>query len=383
MSTVNGFPIVRGSVSLPRIGNWHADLLVDAEGLGPGDSAEIDMGDGLVLVGTVVRGADVRKLSKVRIIGGAGGLSNLARPKAYLSPLLRVVAADLARDAGETLASDLGTAGTFALLPSWTTPHKPTGEVLAALVAAAPAGTVWRVRPDGTLWIGNETWPESTTAAVELEVMPEDDRALLGPYLPTLLPGTTFEERKVDYVCHRIEGFRVRTEVMFHDEARPASADRAKDSLTAVIKAIAGGTFHARWKYRVVKQSGDRKLVDCVPVEPNAGELPGLTNVPIKHGVPGLTVQLSPGATVMVGFENHDQRRPFVSEWDPGASVLGLTFETLTSKLGSDDASEPMIKGNAFAALWAAHVHPTPFGPTSPTPTVLTTALSVRHKLNG
>lgn len=37
--------------------------------------------------------------------------------------------------------------------------------------------------------------------------------------------------------------------------------------------------------------------------------------------------------------------------------------------LGKSDADEPALLGNQFAATWAAHVHPTPFGPSgTPSP---------------
>lgn len=381
MTTLNGFPVVRGSITIPRIGNWHADLLVDFEGIGKGDPVKVDVGDGLVMVGTVAKGGDVRQLSKLHVVGGAGGLSNPAKVKFYRSPLLRVVAGDLARDAGETIASDLGTAGTFVLSPAWTTDNVPTGKVIAALVAAAPSGTVWRMRTDGALWIGEETWPTVEFDGVELEVMPDNDRALLGPFLPTLQPGTVLNGQRIDYVVHRLERGQVRTEVCFNDDSRPASTDRVKDSLAAVIKAIAAGNFHARFRYRVVKQSADLKAVDCVP-DPDTKELSGLTNVPIKHGVPGLTVRVLPGAFIMVGFENHDPRRPFVSEWEPGANVQALTFETAATALGAASASQPMILGNAFNTIWAAHFHVTPFGPSSPTASPLLPALSLKHKLD-
>ena len=381
MTTVNGFAVVRGSITIPRIGNWHADLLVDTEGVGTGDRATIDVGEGLLMVGTVAKGGDVRQLSKIHVVGGAGGLSNPAKVKFYRSPLLRVVAGDLARDAGETIASDLGTAGTFVLSPAWTTDNAPTGKVIAALVAAAPTGTVWRMRTDGTLWIGEETWPTVELDGVELEIMPDNDRALLGPFAPTLQPGTVLNGQRIDYVVHRLERGQVRTEVCFTDDARPAATDRVKDSLSAVIKAIAAGNFHARFRYRVVKQSADSKTVDCVP-DPDTKELSGLTSVPIKHGVPGLTVKILPGAFVMVGFENHDPRRPFVSEWEAGANVQVVTLETLSTLLGSAQASQPMILGTSFNTIWSSHIHPTPFGPTSPTPTPLLPALSLKHKLD-
>lgn len=352
MTTVNGFPVVRGSITIPRIGVWQADLLVDTEGLGTGDRVSIDVGDGLVMAGTVAKGGDVRQLSKIHVVGGAGGLSNLAKVKFYRSPLLRVVAGDLARDAGETIATDLGTAGTFVLSPAWTTDNAPTGKVIAALVAAAPTGTVWRMRTDGTLWIGEETWPTVELDGVELEVMPDNDRALLGPFLPTLQPGTVLNGQRIDYVVHRLERGQVRTEVCFHDEARPVATDRVKDSFQALVKNLAGGTFYARFRYRVVKQSEDLKSVDCIP-DPDTKEMSGLTNVPIKLGIPGMKVGLAkikPNAFVLVGFENHDPRRPFVAEWEAGANVEAMTFETDTSFLGSGGAAQAMILGTAYRA---------------------------------
>lgn len=51
-------------------------------------------------------------------------------------------------------------------------------------------------------------------------------------------------------------------------------------------------------------------------------------------------------------------------------------------KIGSATGTEPLVKGQALVNLLQPHFHPTPFGPTGPSATVWTTALSASHKID-
>jgi hypothetical protein len=65
--------------------------------------------------------------------------------------------------------------------------------------------------PDGTLWIGAETWPDSAvTEWRELDRFPREGRLELGLNSPALLPATVLGDDRIDYVEHRIssEGAR-------------------------------------------------------------------------------------------------------------------------------------------------------------------------------
>jgi hypothetical protein len=100
----------------------------------------------------------------------------------------------------------------------------------------------------------------------------------------------------------------------------------------------------ALYPARVVSQQDDGSL-DVKPDDTRWG--PGLSRVPIRHGLPGVNVRVRQGARVLVGFEGGDITRPFASLWEPG-SLDTLTIEAsvkLLLKAPSVVAAE--VEGNA------------------------------------
>lgn len=72
----------------------------------------------------------------------------------------------------------------------------------------------------------------------------------------------------------------------------------------------------------VLAQSGQLLELECDA--PTA--LPRLVDVPIRHGLPGVTaVSVVAGARVRVGFDGGDPRKPFAVLWDAG-NATSVTF---------------------------------------------------------
>jgi len=79
--------------------------------------------------------------------------------------------------------------------------------------------------------------------------------------------------------------------------------------------------FRSLYRARVIGQSSDRRLVDVVPED---DRLPTMTSVPLRSGVPGMTVKLrlhdsfgtAIPVTVLVGWENASPTRPFAALWE-------------------------------------------------------------------
>jgi hypothetical protein len=75
------------------------------------------------------------------------------------------------------------------------------------------------------------------------------------------------------------------------------------------------------YRARVLAQSGDLMKVD---VEPEDRLLPLMSNIPLRHGIPGITVSISPGAYVMIGWENGRPDLPFAANWaNPSSAGQG------------------------------------------------------------
>ena len=157
--TLSGSAVTRATIHTPRVGVWCADVDVDTE-TAPTGRVSIAV-DGVVYwSGTVVSGEVLHGLSRGRIVGGAGGLRGELPATAYRLATLADVLADVLAATGESLATDAGDLSTSAPLY-----HRAKGIGAQAVAELARAlGYVWRVRADGTLWLGAETWPDATAA---------------------------------------------------------------------------------------------------------------------------------------------------------------------------------------------------------------------------
>lgn len=94
-----------------------------------------------------------------------------------------------------------------------------------------------------------------------------------------------------------------------------------------------------------VKAMNDDGTVDIKPDSPRWGV--GLSRVPIRHGLPGVSVVVKQNARVRLGFANGDERQPFVALWDPG-SLDTLTVEAETKiTLKAPSVVAAQTEGNA------------------------------------
>jgi len=99
------------------------------------------------------------------------------------------------------------------------------------------------------------------------------------------------------------------------------------DSRTALerfIRWVMRDTLYlAQYECEVQGQAEDYTL-DLLPADERIRGT-GLSNVPIRHGLPGVTVRVPVGASVLLGFEGGDPRSPFASLWDPD-SIDAIEF---------------------------------------------------------
>lgn len=198
---------------LSRIGPWHAELTVDAPKAITG-KVEIRIGKKNILKGTVSRGDMTEGRFHALVLAGGAGMCKVVTPKHYTSPTIRNVLSDLCANAGEAIADSADKAVLQMQLAHWTTAKMQAGTAIRLLVESAPAGTSWRMLPDGGLWVGQESWPSSdVTEFREVSQSPQDAVVEFGIEQPFLLPGTTLGDRKIDTVNIEIAAGAVRTKV--------------------------------------------------------------------------------------------------------------------------------------------------------------------------
>ncbi|HWL86345.1 MAG TPA: hypothetical protein VNO21_11115 [Polyangiaceae bacterium] len=209
--TLNGLTVIEGEVRLPRVGAWHADLRVDAQSVPTGPVMLQSEDKALSLKGAIIRGAVWQDTLAVRVIGGAGGLAKGLPSKFYRGIPLRIVLADIASESGESVSpsSDAGVLGTE--LETWSRIGGPAYVALAAIVESAQC--VWRILPDGSTWLGQESWPSANLQYDLLSQDPALGALVVGTVSPQIVPGTTLDGRRVSYVVHRIQARELRSEV--------------------------------------------------------------------------------------------------------------------------------------------------------------------------
>jgi hypothetical protein len=74
-----------------------------------------------------------------------------------------------------------------------------------------------------------------------------------------------------------------------------------------------------------------------------------MPGIPLRHGIPGMQVQVEPGCFVIVGWEDGDPTAPFAALWQPGAHVDKLVLSGDHIEVGG--SSEAALLGST---TWAA-----------------------------
>lgn len=209
--TCNGFAVMRGRVTVPRLGAWVARISCSADEAVESPVA-LDLGD-VTLEGAVVRGELYVGRWDGLIVGGAGGLQSTVGPMAYRGVPRSVPWADLLSSSGEMLSSTSSAAALAEVLEAWSYMAGPAGTALSQLAGSYS----WRVLLDGTIWLGEDAW---TAVDIEHELVSTDyanGSVVIATEAPpvTLLPGVTFLDRRVVGVEHLIDPKQIRTGVQF------------------------------------------------------------------------------------------------------------------------------------------------------------------------
>lgn len=324
-ASVDGHEAARLELHVPTVGPWWADvdLVDDAELSG---EVRLEAGD-LELVGTVAKGGAFGSQRRVRVVAGGAGWGTLLAPKAYhsdsgINP--RLVAEDAARGAGETLG-DFG-AGE-GLGRDYVRQAGPASRVLEDVAGGVP----WWVDYDGVTHVASR---EDTTAAEDayevLDYHPRDRTVRL----------TVDDLRQVGVGAllsrmddpQRVRELRVTIEPNTVDVvAWVGDPAGARGRLVGLMRGIARRSsmdrLWGKWRYRVVRMSGDRVELQAVTAESG---LPDILPVDMWPGVAGVWADMTPGTEVLVEFVEGLRSQPvitgFAPKGGPGFVPVALTI---------------------------------------------------------
>lgn len=211
---LNGSPILDGRLWLPRSGAWTAELtLPDKTSLAPGQAVTLTPEAGVALAGTLVGAGSFEDATRVRVVGGGGGLGKRQPPKTFRDLALGSVLSDTLGPAGERLAASSASAVTSYRVRAYVRREQPASATLHYW--AADRGATWRVLPDGSVWLGADTFaPAAAFDYALLSSRPDASADTIATESLVFLPGTTFGGKKVSAVVYTL-GAAVRAEVLY------------------------------------------------------------------------------------------------------------------------------------------------------------------------
>lgn len=323
-ATLNGNDVIACTLNEPRIGVWNATVDVDSDKAITGKVTLVI--DGVEWVGTVIKGDLHAGRVHAQIVGGVGKLAKSLDVKHYRGATFGSVVSDLMRETGETLSSTTDARVHSHAVSRWT---RPLGKASVALKQVADELLfTWRVLRDGTVWLGTDKWEEAKSVHDEISRAPGRDTASIAPDAPHIQPGQTFEGKRVSRVVTSIqEGHGLRQELQFESAA---GGSRVAEDLAAIIDLQTGSKIDYSRLYpsRVVRQAGDGSL-EILPDAPNLRGN-GLTGVPLRTGIPGVSVKVPPGGKVLLYFESGDPKLPSCALWPSGESVLSVELTCIS-----------------------------------------------------
>lgn len=348
--TINGLPVARLLLHVPNKGPWYADLDVPLDVRVAG-KATIKCGS-LVLVGTVVveQSGSFQKTNTLRVRAGGGGWGRIISPRSYHSDAgvkAALVAADAARDAGESLVAFVPASDTLGY--DYVRNYGPASR---ALEAAAGFGVAWWVDYAGLTRVGpRPEVPAPTGAYTVLTYTPRDRVVTLGVGDPGLVGiGTVIVEHLDEPGVIRDMQLTV-TPNEVRLLAWLGGAEGADARLTGLVRSIVervaqATALHGIYRYRVVKVAPDARL-ELQPVNRALG-LPDMAPISQWPGVPGLHATPDVGGEVLVQFADGDRSHPVVTHY---AGPGGVGFVPAALVLGGMDGPEAARKGDAVEVL--------------------------------
>jgi hypothetical protein len=139
------------------------------------------------------------------------------------------------------------------------------------------------------------------------------------------------------------------------------SVDRLLAPFEALVKRFTSRLdYCALYACKVVAQNADGTL----ELQPDDARMPQVSGVPIRHGIPGISVTVAGGSRVLLGFENASPARPFAALWDAssvteikfngGTKAVARVDDTVEVTFSVDDVAA-MVMSNAGGPVVAVH----------------------------
>lgn len=325
-ATCGGLQVVGGTLLIPLIGAWTADLQLAGQQLVTGQVSVV-IGN-LTLQGFVYRSEPYGGQVRARLVGGYGGWRTSIMPQGYGSAQgvkLSTILNDAASACGEqvNIFADTTVGQAFVRVNFGTS---VASDILWQMIALGYM-TAWYVAPSGVTMTG--PWPLATvsTPFTVTDQKPDEGIVEIGTEdYASWMPGASFSNplltgmftsAGVQYVFDNEGNFRF--QVLTGITSPNGMEDRVLGPFQRVIqKEIAPLRFFGRYSYKIVNPSST--TIDGTPVDTTLG-LPDVQNVPITAD--SLATYTPPsGGVAHVQFVNGDPTQP-ICVWTESDSSNG------------------------------------------------------------
>lgn len=154
--------------------------------------------------------------------------------------------------------------------------------------------------------------------------------------------------------------------------------DRLKASLDAVVQLMQRRVdYFALYPAKVLANNSDGTL----ELQPDDVRLPGLSRVPMRLGLPGVTVKVAPGSRVLLGFEAGSPSRPVATIWE-SSGLLEVTISAAAKVQlgGAGPAQSPLLENfETCIKAWVTAAVPSLMvgGPTTAADTAMAAAAAL------
>ena len=357
--TANSFDVIAGEIREPLRGPWTAKLEIDIDSgqletpIAVGAPITIVFDDGLApvvtYVGTVKRGAEDEGRWTGTVVGGAGKLRTELPAKYYNAGTASLVITDVLT-VGEVL--DVVNTDPTVLAYALAKWGRQKGEARLALTRLVKEfNGVWRVGRNGlVLFKQVDLFPPAIGEFDEVDRNTNLGEIIIAVDSPVAEPATTVGTDKIAEVITKWDdddpGIRQILTVEDPDaKPRGAGAQWAAKIRQAVESDI---NYSQLYPCTVVKQNPVTLGLELMPDDDRVSG-GGLSEIQIRHGLPGVKVKASPGARVNLFFENGDPKKPAAALWPDGSACLEITINpSVFLNLSGDPPTDFVTLANAL-----------------------------------
>lgn len=332
MILVNNETVLNGTITLPSTGVWIANLVLntsDQSGFDGGSAVSIVDDNGLTFKGVVVNhrsGLFIETLH-LRVAGGRNGMGNLVKTKSFRSAVFNDVIKSLLSDAGETLSPTVDTSLLSKGIGDWNITANTVTSALDYFLDIQDPNLNWRVLPDGTIWMGIETYPSvQVDFQIQAPCNPVEQMFTLGINNLSFRQGVELENvGKVSRIEYQILSSSLAAVVWVEINGGRGFIPDIQEIIRITTDRM---KYFALYLGNVTSQTSDWKYVDITSVNKS---IPSMSHVPLISG----QYESVSGMQVLFGWFGGNPGQPFAIPLINSPSVKPIALDQDQSDCGS------------------------------------------------